>query len=359
MALVREGEARAFAVIVDRHASAAFSLAYRMCGTRAMAQDVVQEAFLSLWRSRARYDRTRGSVRSWVLSIARNRTIDAFRRTASTTGTVRAMIGSPRSRRLSDGHCGRSARGRPTGPHSAGDHSRGPAAGDRARVLRGFHPQRDRRVARSAIRHRQGSDASRAREAVRFASSVGGCITAHSGEPEQGRCDPGPLTPNLTHQPPPSTTARASTSIREPRRSAAVRVAVISSSRSAMSCASLRALWRARAVAQPRATVRSSLSSSAGERRITEGHQRPTGIASCRCAGMSQISPGGHARMPCQVRDRDRSNPQALDGSGDPETRAPARPHRRRGGTARGKRDRVRGDPVAGVRRERGAVFPS
>ena len=80
MALVSEGEARAFAVIFDRHASAAFSLAYRMCGTRAMAEDVVQEAFLSLWRSRARYDRTRGSVRSWVLSVARNRTIDAFRR---------------------------------------------------------------------------------------------------------------------------------------------------------------------------------------------------------------------------------------------------------------------------------------
>jgi RNA polymerase sigma-70 factor (ECF subfamily) len=80
MALVGEGEARAFAVIFDRHASAAFSLAYRMCGTRALAEDVVQEAFLSLWRSRARYDRTRGSVRSGGLSVARNRTIDAFRR---------------------------------------------------------------------------------------------------------------------------------------------------------------------------------------------------------------------------------------------------------------------------------------
>ena len=81
MALVGEGEARAFAVIFDRHASAAFSLAYRMCGTRAMTEDVVQEAFLSLWRSRARHDRTRGSVRSWVLSVARNRAIDASRRT--------------------------------------------------------------------------------------------------------------------------------------------------------------------------------------------------------------------------------------------------------------------------------------
>jgi RNA polymerase sigma-70 factor, ECF subfamily len=80
MPLVHDGDARAFEVVFDRHADAAFSLAYRMCGRRAMAQDVVQEAFLSLWRSGARYDRTRGSVRSWVLGVVRNRAIDLFRR---------------------------------------------------------------------------------------------------------------------------------------------------------------------------------------------------------------------------------------------------------------------------------------
>ncbi|MHB8658059.1 MAG: sigma-70 family RNA polymerase sigma factor [Solirubrobacteraceae bacterium] len=80
MQLVHAGQARAFEVIFDRHAGAAFSLAYRMCGRRAMAEDVVQEAFLSLWRSGARYDRTRGSVRSWVLGAVHNRAVDAFRR---------------------------------------------------------------------------------------------------------------------------------------------------------------------------------------------------------------------------------------------------------------------------------------
>jgi RNA polymerase sigma-70 factor (ECF subfamily) len=80
MALVHGGEARAFEVIFDRHASAAFSLAYRMSGRRAMAEDIVQEAFLSLWRSGARYDRARGSVRWWVLGVVHNRAIDAFRR---------------------------------------------------------------------------------------------------------------------------------------------------------------------------------------------------------------------------------------------------------------------------------------
>jgi RNA polymerase sigma-70 factor (ECF subfamily) len=80
MALVQEHEAPAFEVLFDRHADAAFSLAYRMCGRRSMAEDVVQESFLSLWRRGASYDPTRGSVRSWVLSVVHNRAIDAFRR---------------------------------------------------------------------------------------------------------------------------------------------------------------------------------------------------------------------------------------------------------------------------------------
>jgi RNA polymerase sigma-70 factor (ECF subfamily) len=80
MPLVHDGNAQAFEVVFDRHADAAFSLAYRMCGRRTTAQDVVQEAFLSLWRSGARYDRGRGSVRSWILGVVRNRAIDIFRR---------------------------------------------------------------------------------------------------------------------------------------------------------------------------------------------------------------------------------------------------------------------------------------
>jgi RNA polymerase sigma-70 factor, ECF subfamily len=80
MQLVYRGEAVAFEVVYDRHADAAFSLAYRMCGQRALAEDVVQEAFLSLWRSGARYDRGRGSVRTWVLGVVHNRAIDALRR---------------------------------------------------------------------------------------------------------------------------------------------------------------------------------------------------------------------------------------------------------------------------------------
>src|ERR687886_814313 len=80
MQLVRRGEADAFEVVYARHADAAYSLAYRMCGARGVAEDVVQEAFLAVWRSGARYDRARGSVRTWVLGIVHNRAIDALRR---------------------------------------------------------------------------------------------------------------------------------------------------------------------------------------------------------------------------------------------------------------------------------------
>jgi RNA polymerase sigma-70 factor (ECF subfamily) len=82
MQLVYRSKADAFEVIYDRHADAAFSLAFRICSQRALAEDVVQEAFLSLWRSRTRYDRNRGSVRTWLLGIVHNRAIDALRRRA-------------------------------------------------------------------------------------------------------------------------------------------------------------------------------------------------------------------------------------------------------------------------------------
>jgi RNA polymerase sigma-70 factor, ECF subfamily len=80
MQLVQDGDPRAFELIYDRHGGAAFSLAYRMVGNRVTAEDITQEAFLSIWRSRLRYDQTRGSVRTWVLGIVHNRAIDALRR---------------------------------------------------------------------------------------------------------------------------------------------------------------------------------------------------------------------------------------------------------------------------------------
>ena len=86
MQRVGDADAVAFEVIFDRHADAAFSLAYRMCGRRSRAEDIVQETFLSLWRRGGRYERSRGSVRSWVLGAVHNKTIDSFRHETATTG---------------------------------------------------------------------------------------------------------------------------------------------------------------------------------------------------------------------------------------------------------------------------------
>jgi RNA polymerase sigma-70 factor (ECF subfamily) len=82
MHLVQRQDPQAFEVVYERHSGAAFSLAYRMVGRGNVAEDVVQEAFLSLWRSGARYERTRGSVRTWVLGIVHHRAIDQLRRSS-------------------------------------------------------------------------------------------------------------------------------------------------------------------------------------------------------------------------------------------------------------------------------------
>jgi RNA polymerase sigma-70 factor, ECF subfamily len=79
MPWIAKKDPEAFEVFYDRHGGAGYSLAYRIIGERTAAEDCIQEAFISIWRSGARYDRTRGSVRSWTLSIVRNRAIDALR----------------------------------------------------------------------------------------------------------------------------------------------------------------------------------------------------------------------------------------------------------------------------------------
>src|SRR3982750_4302977 len=78
----QRGDPRAFELVYDRHSGAAFSLAYRMVGRGNVAEDVVQEAFLSIWSSGARYESARGSVRTWVLGISHHRAIDQFRRSS-------------------------------------------------------------------------------------------------------------------------------------------------------------------------------------------------------------------------------------------------------------------------------------
>ena len=98
ISFVGQGDAEAFTTLYDRHSHAAFSLAYRVMGERQAAEDLVQEAFLKLWRSATSYRPERGSVRTWLLSIVRNRGIDQLRSQASRRRTQEKIEASaPRS----------------------------------------------------------------------------------------------------------------------------------------------------------------------------------------------------------------------------------------------------------------------
>ena len=86
VALVAEGDARAFAALYDRHARAALFLARRLSpaggGGHDDAEDLVQAAFLGVWRSAGTYRAERGGVRTWLLSAVRNAGVDGFRSAA-------------------------------------------------------------------------------------------------------------------------------------------------------------------------------------------------------------------------------------------------------------------------------------
>ena len=88
MSLVGGEDAGAFALLYDRHSRVAYSLAYRMMGEQQAAEDLVQEAFLQVWRAAESYRAEKGSVRTWVLSILHNRGIDHLRSVASRRRTL-------------------------------------------------------------------------------------------------------------------------------------------------------------------------------------------------------------------------------------------------------------------------------
>jgi RNA polymerase sigma-70 factor, ECF subfamily len=98
ISFVGQGDAEAFTILYDRHSHAAFSLAYRMMGERQASEDLTQDAFLKLWCSATSYRPERGSVRTWRLSIVRNRGIDQIRSQASRRRTQEKIEASaPRS----------------------------------------------------------------------------------------------------------------------------------------------------------------------------------------------------------------------------------------------------------------------
>lgn len=83
ISMVEDEDPEAFAALYDRHGRAAYSLSYRMMGEKQASEDLLQEAFLKVWRSARSYRAERGSVRTWILSIVHHRGIDQIRASAS------------------------------------------------------------------------------------------------------------------------------------------------------------------------------------------------------------------------------------------------------------------------------------
>jgi RNA polymerase sigma-70 factor (ECF subfamily) len=89
------GDLGALDRLYEQYGAMAFSIAYRITGDRAAAEDVVQESFLGAWRNAARYVDGRGTVRTWLLSIVHHRAIDAIRRRRPTIELPDAEMGLP------------------------------------------------------------------------------------------------------------------------------------------------------------------------------------------------------------------------------------------------------------------------
>src|SRR6478672_7897678 len=79
------GDVHALEELYDRYRTMAYSIAYRITNDPTLAEDVVQDAYLGVWRNAARYIEGRGSVKTWLLSIVHHRAIDAIRRRRPTT----------------------------------------------------------------------------------------------------------------------------------------------------------------------------------------------------------------------------------------------------------------------------------
>ena len=81
-------ERRAFDLFYDRYAQIIFNLCVRILRDEAEAQDVLQEIFVQIWRDASRFDAARASVKTWLFTIARSRSLDRYRSRKAATSRL-------------------------------------------------------------------------------------------------------------------------------------------------------------------------------------------------------------------------------------------------------------------------------
>ena len=77
--LTARGDDHAFAVLYDALSARVFGLARQVVRDPAQAEEVAQEAFIDVWRTAGKYDASRASATTWVLTIAHRRAVDRVR----------------------------------------------------------------------------------------------------------------------------------------------------------------------------------------------------------------------------------------------------------------------------------------
>jgi RNA polymerase sigma-70 factor (ECF subfamily) len=82
LAVIREaarGEIKALAALYDRYAGLLLAMAHRILGDKTVAEDLVQDVFMEVWRRAHAFDPSRGTVRTWLLVRLRSRALDRLR----------------------------------------------------------------------------------------------------------------------------------------------------------------------------------------------------------------------------------------------------------------------------------------
>ena len=95
MVRIADGDSAAFDELYRRHGHRSLMLARKLCASRELAEEVTQEAFISLWRGAHAYRPGVGSVGAWLSSMVRNRAIDAWRRASVRPVEVEAFEEGP------------------------------------------------------------------------------------------------------------------------------------------------------------------------------------------------------------------------------------------------------------------------